>query len=167
MSNVRALISRVQRQRFRTTAQAARPAFRSTQMQFVQAQSSSASASVLRSAKERRFALLEKSVGGLRFAHLVQSVNGLRFAQLNSQKVGFLRSRRPFVCSNPVRLQRARYCQSTPRFARLHSSLVRRVQQPASVEHAVSVRFGHQRPNPSVEGTVKRLRLLSAPHLAR
>ncbi len=29
------------------------------------------------------------------------------------------------------------------------------------------VPFGNSRPNPSVEGTAKRLRLLSAPHLAR
>jgi hypothetical protein len=29
------------------------------------------------------------------------------------------------------------------------------------------VPFGNQRPNPSVEGTAKRLRLLSAPHLER
>ena len=107
------------------------------------------------------------SVSERRFALLVQSVNGLRFAHPNSQTVGVLRVRRPSLCFDPIRLQRAMHCESHPRFAHFNSSSARHVPQPASVERAASVRFGHQRPNPSIEGMHKRLRLLCTPHVKR
>ena len=136
-------------------------------MQFAQPPSSFASASVLWSASELRFALLEKSVSGLRFAPLVPSVNGLRFAQLNSQKVGVLRARRPSLPFSPVRLQRAMYCEATPRFARFHFNPVRHSLWSPFFPSAKFVRFDHKRPNPSVERTAKGLRPLSAAHLER
>jgi hypothetical protein len=155
MSNVRALISRTRSQRFRATGTTCETALQSTQMQFAQSPTPSASASDLWSASERRFALLEKSASGLRFAHL------------NSQKVGVQRAHSPSRGSNPVRRQRVTHCESRPRFARVHCISARRSLWPAPFPHATSGRFGHQRPNPSVEGTAKRLRLLSAPHLER
>jgi hypothetical protein len=150
MSNVRALISRTRRQRFRINSARSKTASHSTQMQ-----------------SELRFAIFEMSVSERRFAHLVKSINGLRFARLNSQKVGVQRARSSSPGSSPVRLQRATYCEVRPRFARFHSISVRHRLRAAPFPLANSVRFGHQRPNPSVEGTAKRLRLLSAPHLER
>jgi hypothetical protein len=149
MSNVRALISRTRRQRFQTTVLAPKTAFRST----------------MRS--KLRFALFETSGNERRFTLLVQSLNGLRFAHLNSRKVGILPTRRPSLCSDSVRLQRAMYCESTSRFARTHSVPVRHRLRSAHFSSATLVRFGHQRPNPSIEGTHKRLRLLRPPHVKR
>jgi hypothetical protein len=155
MSNVRALISRIQRQRFRTNGACSKTAFNANQMQATHLQPPPESENLHWSVAERRFALL------------AQSVNGLRFAHLNSQKVGILQTRRPSLCSDPVRLQRAIYCESTSRFARTHSVPVRRRLRSALFSSATFVRFGHQRPNPSIEGTHKRLRLLRPPHVKR
>jgi hypothetical protein len=120
--------------------------FNSRQMQAAHLQPSSEPGSLLWSGSERRFALL------------VLSLNGLRFAQLKSQKIAVLPRRRPSLRTNTV---------SNSRFARFHSNPVRHELRPALFPHAASVPFGNQRPNPSVEGTAKRLRLLSAPHLER
>jgi hypothetical protein len=149
MSNVRAL-TKLRRTRWRNDGAASKSAFQTTQMQAAHLQPSPEPGSLLWSGGERRFALL------------VLSVNGMRFAQLNSQKVGFLRARSPSLCPNPLRLQRVTHCKGTSRFARFHSSSVRH-----RLRSAPSVPFGNQRPNPSVEGTAKRLRLLSTPHLER
>ena len=145
MSNVRAL-ARIRRTRSRNAGFASKSAFNTSQMQAVRLQSSPDQGSLLWSGSELRFALL------------VLSVNGMRFAQLNSQKVAVLARRRPSLRS---------FIASNSRFARFHSNRVRRRLRPALFPRAASVPFGHQRPNPSVEGTAKRLRLLSAPHLER
>ena len=154
MSNVRAL-TRMRRTHWRGNGAASKSASNAIQMQATQLQPSRESES------------LHWSVSELRFALLVESVNGLCFAHLNNQKVGVLPRRRPSLRFNAERNQRATRCESHPRFARFHSSSVLHLLWPASFEHAASVRCGHQRPNPSVEGTAKRLRLLSAPHLER
>jgi len=154
MSNVRAL-TQMQRTRWRKGGGASKPAFNATQMQ----------AAHLHSSPEQGRALW--SGGELRFALLFLSLNGMRFAQLNSQKVGVLTMRRPSLHSSTVRSQRARDCESHPRFPRFHSNPVRHRLRSALFPRAASVPFGHQRPNPSVEGTAKRLRLLPAPHLER
>ena len=93
----------------------------------------------------------------LRFAHFEESVSGLRFALLCSQKVGApLRRRSAFVAS----LRLSTEPKSTeaavlpPRF-----QLGRRMLRLAMSKSAKFVPLGHQRPNPSVEGTAKRLRL--------
>ena len=88
------------------------------------------------------------SVSELRFALLVESVNGLRFAHLNSQKVGVQSAPSHSRGSSPVRQQRVTYCEGRPRFARVHSTPVRRRLRSAPFPPATSVRFGHQRPNP-------------------
>ena len=134
---------------------ASKPAFNTSQMQAVHLESSPE--------KGRAFS----SGGELRFALLVLSVNAMRFAQLNSQKVGVLPMHRPSLRSSTVRSQRAGYCESHPSFARFHANPVRHRLRSALFPRAESVPFGHQRPNPSVEGTAKRLRLSSAPHLER
>jgi hypothetical protein len=95
------------------------------------------------------------------------SVIGLRFAHLNSQGVGVLQARRPSRRCGPVLHQSATYCEANPRSVCFHSVLVRRSLRSAFFPSAPSVRFSHQRPNPSVEGMAKRLRLLSTPHLKR
>jgi hypothetical protein len=110
---------------------------------------------------------LHWSVGERRFALLEQSVNGLRFARLNSQKVGIQRARSPSASSTPVRRQRSTYGEGLACLARFQFASVRYSLRSAAFPLAKSARFGHQRPNPSVEGTAKRLRLSSAPHLAR
>ena len=153
-SHVRAL-TQMQRTRWRHDGGTSKSAFNASQMQGVH----------LESSPEKGRALW--SGGELRFALLVLSVNGMRFAQLNSQKVGVLPMRHPSLRSSTVHTQRAGYRGSHPRFAHFHSNLVRHRLRSALFPRAASVPFGHQRPNPSVEGTVKRLRLLSAPHLAR
>jgi hypothetical protein len=107
------------------------------------------------------------SVSELRFALLVESVNGLRFAHLNSQRVGAQRAHSPSRSSSPVRRRRVTYCEGRPRFPEVHLISARHSLRSTPFPPAISVRFGHQRPNPSVEGTAKRLRLLSAPHLER
>jgi hypothetical protein len=107
---------------------------------------------------ELRFALFEISGNERRLALLVLSLNGLRFAQLKSQKVAVLARRRPSLRASTV---------SNSRFARFHSNPVRHRLRSALFPLAASARFGNQRPNPSVEGMAKRLRLLSTPHLAR
>ena len=145
MSNVRAL-TRMRRTHWRKDGGASKSAFNAGQMQAAHLQPSLEPRSILWSGGEQRFALL------------VLSVNGLRFAQLNSQKIAVLARRR--------RSLRA-ITASNRRFAGFHSNRVRRRLRPALFPRAASVPFGHQRPNPSVEGTVKRLRLLSAPHLER
>ena len=145
MSNVRAL-TQMQRTRWRKDGGASKSAFNATQMQAVH----------LESSPELGRALW--SGGELRFALLVLSVNGMRFAQLNSQKVAVLPRRRPSLRASTV---------GNGRFARFHSNPVRHRLRSALFPRAASVPFGTQRPNPSVEGTAKRLRLLSAPHLAR
>ena len=145
MSNVRAL-TRIRRTRWRKYGVASKSAFNTSQMQAVRLQSSPDQGSLLWSGSERRFALL------------VLSVNGMRFAQLNSQKVAVLPRRRPSLRASTV---------SNSRFACFHSNSVRHRLRSALFPRAASVPFGHQRPNPSVEGTAKRLRLLSAPHLER
>ena len=154
MSNVRAL-THMQRTRSRKAGGASESALNASQMQAVH----------LESSPEQGRALW--SGGELRFALLVLSVNGKRFAQLNSQKVGVLPMHRPSLRSSTVHSQRAEYCESHPRFARFHSNTVRHRLRSALFPRAASVPFGHQRPNPSVEGTAKRLRLSSAPHLER
>jgi hypothetical protein len=154
MSNVRAL-TQMQRTRWRKEGGASKSEFNTSQMQAVHLESSPERGRALWSGGERRFALL------------VLSVNGMRFAQLNSRKVGVLRARRPSLRPNPVRLQRVAHCNSTSRFARFHSSSVRHRLRSAPLPRAASAPVGNQRPNPSVEGTAKRLRLLSAPHLER
>ena len=154
MSNVRAL-TRMGRTHWRGSGAASKSASNSIQMQASQFQS-------LRESES-----LHRSVGELRFALFVESVNGLRFAHLNSRKVGVLRAHRPSLRSNPARLQRVMYGESITRLARFRSILVRHRLRSAQFPHITSVPFGHQRPNPSVEGTAKRLRLLSAPHLER
>jgi hypothetical protein len=154
MSNVRAL-TQMQRTRWCKDSCASKSAFNTSQMQAVH----------LESSPEKGRALW--SGGELRFALLVLSVNGLHFAQLNNQKIGVLRARRPSLRSNPVRLQRVTHCKGTSRFARFHSSSVRRRLRSALFPRAPSVPFGNQRPNPSVEGMAKRLRLLPTPHLER
>ena len=145
MSNVRAL-TRIRRDRWRNAGAASKSAFNTSQMQAAHLQPSPEPGSFLWSGSERRFALL------------VLSLNGLRFAKLNSQKVAVLPRRSPSLRTNAV---------SNSRFARFHSNPVRHRLRSALFPRAASVRFGHQRPNPSVEGTAKRLRLLSAPHLER
>jgi hypothetical protein len=154
MSNVRAL-RRMQRIRWRKHSGTSTSAFNATQMQAVHLESSPE--------KGRAF----WSGGELRFALLVLSVNGMRFAQLNSQKVGVLPMHRPFLRSSTVHSQRAGYCESHPRLPCFPSNPVRHRLRSALFPRAESVPIGHQRPNPSVEGTAKRLRLLSAPHLER
>ena len=154
MSNVRAL-TRIRRARWRNVGGASKSAFNSSQMQAAHLQPSPEPGSFLWSGSERRFALL------------VLSLNGLRFAQLNSQKVGVLSAQRCSLRSNPVHLQPVIYRKSTPRFTRFHSNPFRHRLRSALFPPASSVPFCHQRPNPSVEGTAKRLRLLSAPHLER
>ena len=145
MSNVRAL-TRIRRTRWRNDGAASKFALNSSQMQATHLEPSPEPGSFLWSASERRFALL------------VLSVNGMRFAQLNSQKVAVLPRRRPSLRASTV---------SNSRFACFHSNSVRHRLRSALFSHAASVPFGHQRPNPSVEGTAKRLRLSSAPHLER
>jgi hypothetical protein len=154
MSNVRAL-AKMPRTLWPKHSAASKSAFNTSQMQALH----------LESSPEKGRALW--SGGELRFALLVLSVNGMRFAQLNSQKVGVLRARRPSLRPKPVRLQRVAHCNSTSRSARFHSSSVRHSLRPALFPHTASVPVGNQRPNPSVEGTAKRLRLLPAPHLER
>jgi hypothetical protein len=154
MSNVSAL-TRIRKTRWRNEGASSKSAFNSSQMQAIHLQPSPERGSLLWSGGERRSALL------------VLSVNGMRFAQLNSQKVGFLRARHPSLRPNPVRLQRVTHCKTTSRFARFHSSSVRHRLRSALFPRALSVPFGNQRPNPSVEGMAKRLRLLSTPHLER
>jgi hypothetical protein len=145
MSNVRAL-TRTRRTRWRNDGGASKSAFNTSQMQAAHLQPSSKQGSFLQSGSERRFALL------------VLSLNGSRFAQLNSQKVAVLPRRRPSLRASTL---------SSCRFARFHSNPVRHRLRSALFPRAASVPFGNQRPNPSVEGTAKRLRLLSAPHLER
>jgi hypothetical protein len=145
MSNVRAL-TRMQRTHWRNDGGASESAFNTSRMQAIHLQSSPEEGSLLCSGSERRFALL-----GL-------SVNGVRFAQLNSQKVAVLPRRRPSLRVSTV---------SNSRFAPFHSTPVRHRLQSALFPRTAPVPFGNQRPNPSVEGTAKRLRLLSAPHLER
>jgi hypothetical protein len=153
-SNVRAL-TQVQRTRWWKDGGTSKSAFNSSQMQAAHLQSSPEQGRVLWSGSERRFALL------------VLSVNGMRFAQLNSQKVDGLPMHRPSLRSGTVHRQRAGYCESHPRLPCFHSNPVCHRLRSALFPRAASVPFGNQRPNPSVEGTAKRLRLLSAPHLAR
>ena len=132
-------------------------AFRSTRMQSAQSQpkSRTSSASVLWSACERRFALLE------------ESVNGLRFAPLSSQKVVTPPRRRAPRCASTALTHRTSHCEGGSCCPSSHFSAGRRMLRPGMFQSVKFVRFGHQRPNPSVEGTAKRLRLLSAPHLER
>ena len=154
MSNVRAL-AKMQRTRWRKDGGASKSASNTSQMQAVHLESSPE--------KGRAF----WSGGELRFALLVLSGNGMRFAQLNSQKVCVLPMHCPSLRSSTVHIQRTGYCESHSRFACFHSNPVRHRLQSALFPRAASVPFGNQRPNPSVEGTAKRLRLLSAPHLER
>ena len=154
MSNVRAL-TQVQRTRWRKDGGASKSAFNTSQMQELHLQPPPEPGSLLWSSSERRVALL------------VLSVNGMRFAQLNSQKVGVLPMHHPSLRSNTVHSQRAGYCESHPRFACFHSNPDRHRLWSALFPRAAPVPFGTQRPNPSVEGTAKRLRLSSAPHLER
>jgi hypothetical protein len=154
MSNVRAL-TQMQRTRCRKDGGASKSAFNASQMQAAHLQSSPEQGRILWSGSERRFALL------------FLSVNGMRFAQLNSKKVGVLPMHYPSPRSSTVHSQRAGYCESHSRFACFHSNPVRHRLRSALFPPAASVSFGNQRPNPSVEGTAKRLRLLSAPHLER
>ena len=154
MSNVRAL-TQMQRIRWRKDRGASKSAFNASQMQ----------AAHLKWSPERVRALW--SSGELRFALLVLSGNGMRFAQLNSQKVAVVPMHRPSLRSSTVHSQRAGYCASHPRLAGFHSNPVPHTLRSALFPRAASVPFGHQRPNPSVEGTAKRLRLSSAPHLER
>jgi hypothetical protein len=154
MSNVRAL-TQMQGTRCRKDGGASKPAFNASQMQAAHLESSPEQGRILWSGSERRFALL------------FLSVNGMRFAQLNSQKVDALPMHRPSLRSSTVHSQRAGYCESHLRFACFQSNPVRHRLRSALFPRAASVPFGHQRPNPSVEGTAKRLRLLSAPHLER
>ena len=154
MSNVRALAI-MQRTQRRNAGGASAPAFNTSQMQAVHLQSSPEERNLLWSGRERRFALL------------ALSLSGLRFAQLNSQKVSVLPMHRPSLNSSAGHSQRVGYWESHPRLACFHSNPVRHRLRSALLPRAASVPFGHQRPNPSVEGTAKRLRLSSAPHLAR
>jgi hypothetical protein len=154
MSNVRALTN-IRRARGRNAGAASEYGFNTSQMQAARLQSSPDQGRILWSGSKRRFALL------------VLSVNGMRFAQLNSQKVSVLPMHRPSLRSITLHSQRAGYCESHFRFACFHSNSVRHRLRSALFPHAASVPIGHQRPNPSVEGTAKRLRLLSAPHLER
>jgi hypothetical protein len=154
MSNVRAL-TKLRRTRWRNDGAASKSAFKTTQVQAAHLPPSREPGSLLWSGGERRVALL------------VLSVNGMRFAQLNSQKVGFPRAPRPSLRPNPVRFQRVTHCKSTSRFARFHSNSVRHRLRSALFPRTPSVPCGKQRPNPSVEGMAKRLRLLSTPHLER
>ena len=145
MSNVRALTN-IRRTRGRTGGAASQSAFNTSHMQAVHLQSSPDQESLLWSGSERRFALL------------VLSVNGMRFAHLNSQKVAVLPRRRPSLRAIAV---------GKVRFACFHSIPVRRSLRSVLFSHAASVPFGNQRPNPSIEGTHKRLRLLRSPHVKR
>ena len=154
MSNVRAL-TKMQRTRWRNDGGASKSALNASQMQAVHLESSPQQGRALWSGGERRFALL------------VLSVNGMRFAQLNSQKVGVLPMHRPSPRPSTVHSQRAGYCESHPRVACFHSNPHRYRLRSALFPRAASVPFCNQRPNPSVEGTAKRLRLLPAPHLER
>jgi hypothetical protein len=154
MSNVRAL-TKMQRTRCRKDGGGSKSAFNASQMQATHLQSSPEQGRILWSGSERRFALL------------VLSVNGTRFAQLNSQEVDVLPMHRPSLRSSTAHSQLAGYCESHLRFACFHSSPLRHRLPSALFPRAASVRFGNQRPNPSVEGTAKRLRLLSTPHLER
>ena len=154
MSNVRAL-TQMHRTRSRKPGGVSKSAFNASQMQAVH----------LESFPEQGRALW--SGGELRFALLVLSVNGMRFAQLNSQKVGVLPMHRPSLRSSTVHSQRAGYCESHPRIACFHSNPVRHRLRSALFPRAASVLFGTQRPNPSVEGMPKRLRLSCTPHVKR
>jgi len=154
MSNVRAL-TKMQRTRWRKDGGASKSAFDTSQMQAVHLESSPEQGRALWSGSERRF------------APLLLSVNGMRFAQLNSQTVGVLPMHRPSLRSSTAHSQRTGYCESHPSFTRFHSNPVRHRLRSALFPRAASAPFGTQRPNPSVEGTAKRLRLLSAPHLER
>jgi hypothetical protein len=154
MSNVRAL-TQLQIASWRKDGGVSKSAFNASQMQAVH----------LESPPQQGRALW--SGGELRFALLVLSVNGMRFARLNSQKAGVLPMHRPSRRSDTVHSQRSGYCESHPRLARFHSNPVRHRLRSALFPRAESVPIGHQRPNPSVEGTAKRLRLSPAPHLER
>jgi len=143
------------RTRWRKDGGASKSVFNATQMQAVHLESSPEQGRALWSGSERRFALL------------VLSVSGMRFAQLNSQKVGVLPMHRPSVRSSTVHGQRARYFESHPRFPCFHSNPVRHRLRSALFPRAASVPFGHQRPNPSIEGMPKRLRPLVTPHVKR
>jgi hypothetical protein len=77
---------------------------------------------------------------------------------LNSQKVAVLPRRRPSLRAITV---------SNSRFARFHFNPVRHRLWSALFPPAASVPFGIQRPNPSIEGMPKRLRLLCTPHVKR
>ena len=101
----------------------------------------------------------------LRFALFEESVIGLRFARLCSQRVvAPLRRRTAFVAAlraskepqSAEAMVPSSQCQAGHRMLRLAMSTATKF-----------VPLGHQRPNPSVEGMAKRLRLLSTPHLAR
>jgi hypothetical protein len=145
----------MQRTRWWKDGGGSKTAINASQMYAAHLQSSPEQGRILWSGRERHFALL------------VLSVNGMRFAQLNSQKVGVLPMRRPSLRSSTVHSQRARYCESHLRFACFHSNPLRHRLRSALFPRAASVPLGNQRPNPSVEGTAKRLRLLPAPHLER
>ena len=101
----------------------------------------------------------------LLFALFEGSVSGLRFARLFSQRVSApLRRRSAFVAKLSLihRIENHRSSRPPP-----HFQVSRRMLRLPVSKSAKFVPLGHQRPNPSVEGTAKRLRLLSAPHLER
>jgi hypothetical protein len=101
----------------------------------------------------------------LRFALSEESVNGLRFARFCSQKVGApLRRRNAFVAS-PGSSKEPRSVEAAVSSSQFQAS--RRMLRLAMSTSTKFVPFGNQRPNPSVEGMAKRLRLLPTPHLAR
>jgi hypothetical protein len=101
----------------------------------------------------------------LRFAPFEESVSGLRFARLCSQRVGSpLRRQTAFVAS-PGLLKELRSAGAVISSSQRQAG--RRMLRLAMSTATKFVPLGHQRPNPSVEGMAKRLRLLSTPHLAR
>jgi len=116
---------------------------------------------------ELRFALFEESVSELRFAHLFKSGNGLRFAQLNSQKVGAPPGRHSPLRHGVALTPRTNQCEGACRSPASQSFAGRRMLRPTMPLPTKFVRFGHQRPNPSVERTAKGLRPSSAAHLER
>jgi len=116
---------------------------------------------------ELRFTLFEKSGSETHFAHLVQSVNGLRFAQLNSQQAGAPPGRRSPLRHRTALTPRINHGDVTCRSPASQSFAGRRMLRPTMLLPTKFVRFGHQRPNPSVERTAKGLRPSSAAHLER
>ena len=101
----------------------------------------------------------------LRFALFEESVSGLRFARLLSQRVGAPLRRRSASVESRRSSKKPQSAEAVVLSSQFQAA--RRMLRPAMSTSTKIVPLGHQRPNPSVEGMAKRLRLLATPHLAR